>query len=230
MDGARTLLEQRGGARLYPQRQDDFDRRFTKSVTVRMPDRVEIDLHRTLAAGPFGLTIDLEELGRAPEAFVIGGVELPALGRTRRFLHASYHATLGRGRSGLVPLCDVVATAPADERELHTVDALVRHWGAQVVVAHALDDAAATLGWESPVWLVRWRSEFFSDRRRERWLTAYRGPTRHARRLAFYSLEALPSVRERVAYGGALARSSVAARHAAQRVRRSAGLSSPAAE
>lgn len=230
MDAARVVLEGAGGQRLYVQRQSDFDRRFTKSVTVRMPNDVEVDLHRTLAPGPFGLTIDLEELVATPEPFVVGGVSLVALARSRRFVHSCYHATLGRARTRLVPLCDVVATAPRDEWELHAVDALVRHWACQLVVQRALDTTTRTLGWEPVSPLRQWRAELRSDRQKERWLTAYSGADRSDRRLAVYSLEALPHWPERISYGSALARSSATARHLIGRATRARLRSRPTAK
>jgi hypothetical protein len=221
MDAARLVLERTGGQRLYPQRQDDFDRRFTKSVTVRMPMGSEVDLHRTLAPGPFGLTIDLAELAASPERFSLAGVPLLALGRSRRFVHACYHATLGRPRIRLVPLGDVAATAPRDERELHEVDALVRHWACQPVVGRALDTTRETLGWTPIGPMQAWRAELRSDRRQERWLAAYQGAQRSDRRVALYSFEALSGVRERLSYGTALARSSLISRSVAARLRHS---------
>ena len=74
-----------------------FDSRFSKGAAFTMPGGRDIDLHRTFVSGPFGLSVDLGGLFATSTPFVVGGRRLLGLGRTERFLHACYHAALGRG-------------------------------------------------------------------------------------------------------------------------------------
>ena len=53
-----------GGQRDQPPARPGFDRRFGKSFTYLMPGGVEVDVHRTFVMGPFGLTIELDDLWR----------------------------------------------------------------------------------------------------------------------------------------------------------------------
>ena len=118
IDTAERLLADAGGRRSYRSPRPDFDRRFGKGSSFRMADGLEVDLHRTLALGPFGLTIEPRSLFAGRESFALGGRGVLALDRPRRFLHACYHAVLGRARPRLVPLLDLIYTAPVapDER------------------------------------------------------------------------------------------------------------------
>ena len=58
-----ALLGRLGHERQRPEPRPGFEARFGKGSVHRHPDdRIEVDLHRTLVLGPFGLWIDPEEL------------------------------------------------------------------------------------------------------------------------------------------------------------------------
>ena len=59
-EAALHALTSRGGRRRSAEIRPGFDRRFGKGVCIVMPDGVQVDVHRTLASGPFGLTILLD--------------------------------------------------------------------------------------------------------------------------------------------------------------------------
>ena len=88
--------------------------RFGKaSVHTHPDDDIEVDLHRTLVVGPFGLWIRPEELLERREPFLLAGQKLSRLDDTGMLLNVAMHASLGWSPPRLVPLRDVAA---GDER------------------------------------------------------------------------------------------------------------------
>ena len=59
------LLVSDGAHRRYPEPRTGFDRRFGKGCSLRTPDGLEVDLHRTFTMGPYGESLALESCGRA---------------------------------------------------------------------------------------------------------------------------------------------------------------------
>ena len=66
-----------------------------KGITLAHPSGIQIDLHRQLAAGPFGSRVRMARLLERGRTFEVGGTTLTALADEHRFLHACYHAVLG---------------------------------------------------------------------------------------------------------------------------------------
>ena len=62
-------LQQEGYDRRYPEPRIGFDARFAKSVTMWSAAGHEIDLHRTLVLGPFGLRVQLDDLWSNRDTF-----------------------------------------------------------------------------------------------------------------------------------------------------------------
>jgi hypothetical protein len=89
-------LEADGFQRRFPEPRRGFDQRFTKSVS--FAGEVEIDVHRTLAEGPVGHRIPVDDLWRRAAPFEVGGVEVNALDHPERFVHACLHTISGRHR------------------------------------------------------------------------------------------------------------------------------------
>ena len=114
------VIEQQGGTRRHLEPRPGFDTRFSKGVSFRFARNCEIDLHRTLAPGPFGLRVDLDELFASRQHYEIGDIGLDALDRPSRFLHAAYHAVLGDAFPRLTTLRDLVRTAPVSDDECRT--------------------------------------------------------------------------------------------------------------
>lgn len=127
-----------GGRRPFAERRSGYDARFGKSVTLRWPDGVEIDLHRSLADGVFGARVPLAELHRDAEPFPLAGREMYALSPAHRIAHTIYHLALGGGPPrphNLRDLALAVTRAGAPIEEM--VDA-VRRWRGEAVLAAAL--------------------------------------------------------------------------------------------
>jgi len=205
LDHAEARLAAVGGRRAFDEPRPGFDRRFGKGSSFRMPSGFEVDLHRTLALGPFGLAIEPRTLLAAQQSFTLAGREVRALGRTRRFVHACYHAVLGRARTRVVPLVDLVLTAPRDDDEMAAVVEITRQWRGEVVVDAAISSAIERLGWTAPAHVTRALGELRGTPTEHRWLRGYTGRGRSSARLTMSAVEALDSWRDRSAYLRAVA-------------------------
>lgn len=198
---------ERGAVRSYPEPRPGFDRRFGKGVNLVRPSGFALDLHRSLALGPFGLAIEPADLLASSEAFELGGTRLLALGRRHRWLHACYHAALGSAVPPLVSLRDVVLTMPRDGAELSAALDLARAWRGEAVVAEAVRLAVRTLRLDvaDPRWahVVAWIDGARPTEREQRWLEVYRG-VRTTPLQTLYGIEAVGGVRPRLAYAGAV--------------------------
>jgi Uncharacterised nucleotidyltransferase len=104
-DTALALLCARGARRRYQEPRKGFDRRFGKGVCLEIPGGLglEIDLHGTFVAGPFGLAVDTGALFESNTRFVLGGQELYGLDPEARFLDSCYQAALGRSSLASLP-------------------------------------------------------------------------------------------------------------------------------
>lgn len=139
-----TLVAELGAADLLPELRPGFDAEFAKDVLLRL-DLCEIDLHRTLAAGPFGLRIPVAELFDDPTTFALGSATLATLPPAATLLQVAYNAVLGDVPPKLASLRDVAMVARSLQPDLADVDALTRRWGAGAVVRHAVTTAWRTL-------------------------------------------------------------------------------------
>lgn len=195
-----------GARRSVPELAPGFDRRFGKEATLVSGSGWEIDLHRTLVVGPYGVWIDREDLFRRPASITLRGCDLPVFGPDVAFLHACYNAALGDDPPRLIAMRDVCQLVLSDQLDPVGVAATARRWRGEAVIARALTLTREVLGVDlsdRPV------AQAFVDRRsslKERALLAsYRGPGRgYSSQLT--AVIALGGSRERVAYLRALAR------------------------
>ena len=133
-DAAIAVLEGLGGRRRSAEVRAGFDRRFGKGVCMLMPSGVQVDIHRTLATGPFGLTVDLDSLFSGSDSVTVGGRALPVLSREHRFLHACFHAALGDAEPRLVALRDVAQMLLMTDLDADRARDTAQHWRAGIVV------------------------------------------------------------------------------------------------
>ena len=127
--------------------------RNSKSLTLLHESGMQVDVHRMLAAGPFGARLRPGCLFEQAQPLEVGGVSLTALSDTQRFLHACYHAALG-GVPGARHRRDVLLLANANAPI--AVDAHFADGWSQAVVAAALEWADAgvdALGADWNTWL-----------------------------------------------------------------------------
>ncbi len=214
LDDAIAALIAAGGRRTVPEIHPGFDRRFGKGACIVRPDAIQIDVHRTFAAGPFGLTIDLSKLFTDITPFVLGDRMLSALDRESRFLHACYHAALGDSIPRLTALRDVAQLSLANPLELDTALDRARAWRAESVVARAVTLSWDALGLE-PSPLSRWAGSYQPDRFEARSLRAYTSDARSYATQTAAGVAAIPGLTAKAAYVRALVfadRGHVAAR------------------
>lgn len=190
-DRAVLALERWGARRRSHEVRAGFDRRFGKGVCLIGPDGVQVDLHRMLAGGPFGLAADNDALFDDPDAVVIGGESIPTLSRELRFFHACLHAVLGDWPSRLVPLRDVAQLRLATSVDVDATIRLAERWRSTIVIAQAIVLASTALHLPSDP-AFEWATRYGGSRFERRSVAAYVGPGRsYARQMA----AALPAVR-----------------------------------
>src|SRR5262249_29252739 len=146
-----ALLERLDHVRQRPEPRPGFEVRFGKgSVHVRADDRIEVDLHRTLVLGPFGLWIDPDELLDRASTFDLAGRKIGRLGDTGTLLNVAMHASLGRSQARLVPLRDVVQVAGRKDVEWSALAAWAKRWHVHAVLHDAFLEASSAFGTAAP--------------------------------------------------------------------------------
>jgi hypothetical protein len=191
-------ISAKGLTRAYPEPRPGWDRRFTKGTVFRA-DGMEIDLHRTLALGPYGLSVQLDDLFVDPATFELAGTTLLALAPDKRLLHACFHAALGDIPPRLVPLRDVAQALVSDFVDPVATLELAARWRASAVVARAVHLAASTLDL-SDLPMAGWAEAFRPDRRDRIAMFAYTDPNRNSPKQAVLSLLGIRGVSAKAAY------------------------------
>ncbi len=90
------VLEAGGCVRRLPEPRPGFDVRFGKAAVHVTPEGHEIDLHRTLVVGPYGLWMEPDELFNRTVGFRLADRSLRRLDDKGLLLHACVHAALGQ--------------------------------------------------------------------------------------------------------------------------------------
>jgi hypothetical protein len=186
---AAAALTAAGHQRRYPEPRPDFDRRFGKGTSFSDARFTEIDLHRTFVLGPYGLSIDLDELWAPSSTFVLGGRPVHALRTEHRFLNACYHAVLGNTPARLVPLRDVAELTLAGKIDVDEVRRTAERWRAEAVLAQAVRHAWDTLSLADRTALTFWAYRYEPEPWEHRQLSVYRRPD------TGYAARSLASVR-----------------------------------
>jgi hypothetical protein len=110
-----ALLRDLGWTRRLPEPRTGFDERFGKAAVHRNQVGMELDLHRTLVLGPFGLWMSPGELFGQTASFELAGTPLRKLNETTQLLHACAHAALGVSSPMFISLRDVAQTVESSE-------------------------------------------------------------------------------------------------------------------
>lgn len=152
LDRAVGALSADGATRQFPQRRPGWDRRFAKSVTMTGTDAIEIDLHRMLCDGVFGVRLPLAELFAESNTFELGGEPVGALSRPHRFLHAAWHAVLGSRHPKLLNLRDLARYMDSPALAPDAIAPIARHWGGEAVLVTAIREVHDALPFQSPTW------------------------------------------------------------------------------
>ena len=152
LDRAVAVLTRHGATRPWAERRPGFDRRFTKSVTMTLPDGAELDLHRSLCDGAHGFRIPLDRLFAQPDAFDLGGEQVPALAPVHRLLHAAYHAVLGSPEPRLASLRDLAGYLSTEALGPEVVVPEVACWRGEAVLSTAVELVFDRFDLDLPAW------------------------------------------------------------------------------
>ena len=192
------ILRENGFARLLPEPRPGFDERFGKSATHADASGLQVDLHRTLVMGPFGLWLDPEELLEHAKTFSVGGRAIARLDATGLLLNASLHAGLGTSPPLLLPLRDVLEAARSPEVDWDRLVSWTRSWRLSAALAHAFSSAATALGVRLPAPAYEIGSARI-PRSERRAIRAYTD-RRPNGGVALATMAAIPSLRAKAAY------------------------------
>ncbi len=183
-------LTRAGATRAQPALSETFDRRFSKSVTMRWRNRTELDVHRTLAPGPFGLRVDTEDLFVDPRTFTLAGRPLLTLNPEMHLLHGAIHVALGDVLPRLGNVRDLALLLNVPDLDGDHVREVARSWGCELPLALGLR-AAGDIGADGHP-LVTWARGFSAPAADLQLLAVYRHKANRFRAQAWATLRVLP--------------------------------------
>lgn len=135
-----------GARRTTKEPRPGWDRRFAKGATLLSPDGFEVDLHRTLATGPFGFTVQTDDLWSSPETFELGSRKVRTISREARWLHACFGAAVSDVPPKLIALRDTLQLGSDSRFDPERALRIAQAWEATGLVRHAVDVASGRLG------------------------------------------------------------------------------------
>lgn len=162
-----ALLGRLGYRRDLPERRRQFDGRFGKDVTLFGPPGVpELDLHRTLVKGPFGLALDPDEAFEDGQPLLLAGtVVATAPTLSWRLLHSCLVIGAGDLAPSAGMMRDLALQARDAALDVDEFRALVVRSRSAPVVAEAIRRTSSRMGVElpdlvggsrgAPVWWLR---------------------------------------------------------------------------
>lgn len=186
------------GERAEPEVRPGFDDRFGREVMVRAAG-VEIDLHRTLVNGAYGVRIPLPTLFEGAESVAVGGGTLEVLPAVPRLLHAAYQSTLADWPPRLVAFRDLAQVLVHDAPDLDALVDTARDWRGTAVLAAGVRAAWRTLRGTTRPPLVDWAERHHARADDRLLIAAARGRAR-GYTAGVTTLLAVPGVRNRAAY------------------------------
>lgn len=171
-----------------------FQREFGKGRSTSAPDGVEVDVHRTLAMGPYAHLIGDVDLWGELERFEVGGRALPGLDHAWRFVHACLHfAVTGNDRLWIAR--DIAQMHRCEGLDDRRVRAIAEGHRLTAAVTQAIGRSDKVLGVTGP--LSDWASRAETGAADARLLATY-GPGRREAERAVASLAVLRGVRPRL--------------------------------
>jgi hypothetical protein len=197
------LLEGLGYRRNLPEPRAGFDRRFGKASEFRRESGIEIDLHRTLVVGPFGLWIEPDRLFEETTELRLWGQELRRLDDTLLQIHACIHASLGWWPPLMVPVRDVLQVAHFGRVDWRAVAERSAQWKLRAVVRYAFQVATERLGVGPPPG-AEGAVASPPNRREQRALLSYHAGRRSHGGHEISTIRAISGLRAKAAYVRAL--------------------------
>jgi hypothetical protein len=207
-----AAIEATGARRHFPEPRPGFDARFTKGVALSTEAGLEIDLHRTLAAGVHGLLIEPDSLWPRATAVDIGGVAVGVPDLTALTVHAGVHAVLGEAWPQPEVLRDVATALHHPDADLGSTVALASAWQAETVLAFAIGAAWTDLALDRAHPAYRWAAAHRPRPRDLRRIDPYLVDRRDDARQALAATWALPRWGDRARYLRAVALPDAAVR------------------
>jgi Uncharacterised nucleotidyltransferase len=198
------ILADLGYGRSFVDPRPGFAARFGKGAAHVGPDGLEVDLHRLLADGPFGYWVDHDTILGATSSFELAGRRFARLDDTAILLHACMHAVLGGRSPTLLQIRDVAQLSRREGVHWDLLAAWGDRWRLRAVLVRAMELVEQQLGEFTLANEARELSRSLRPSiQEERALRAcMQDRFRGARALA--SLKALPGIRAKAAYAGAL--------------------------
>ena len=176
-------------------------RQASKESLVRLGE-FELDLHRTFVTGPFGLTIDLDELFASRTEINIGTRPLLALSAEHQFLHACYNVALGDYPVRLCSVRDLLLCLQHLDVDLDKIVAIAARWNGTAVVQRAAAVAIETVGAQVAAGFIELHA--LTVPRREQWLMGSYLTTARSYSRPLASLAVIPGLRPRLRYARAI--------------------------
>jgi hypothetical protein len=203
-DSVCMALSDLGFRRTFVDPRPRFAARFGKGAAYVGSDGLEVDLHRLLADGPFGYWIDHDEILRSTTLFELGGRPLLRLDDTALVLHACLHAVLGGPSPTLLQIRDIAQLSARGGVRWDLLGDWAVRWHLRAVIEHAFHLVERDLGGRALPDAARAyvRSSWPSVQERGALRACAEERFRGERDLA--SLRALPGVRAKILFGGAL--------------------------
>jgi Uncharacterised nucleotidyltransferase len=199
-----AVLGEMGFRRRLAEPRPGFDERFGKAAAHQhRDDSMEIDLHRTLVLGPFGLWIDPDALLDRATTFQLAGRAIPRLDDTDMLISVAMHAVLG-WPPRLISFRDVLQVCRSTDVDWPALTRRASDQRLTAVLMHAFTTAAKALGTE-PVAQAAALATVPIRRTEARALETYAGSRRGAGGTAVSTLRAIPGVRGKAAYVRAIA-------------------------
>jgi hypothetical protein len=196
------VVRSAGYRRDLPEPRSGFDVRFGKAATHTNEDGLQLDLHRTLTLGPFGLWLDPGELFEETVTFDLGGQTFRRLADTNLLLHACIHASLGSAPPLPVPVRDVAQILQSPNVDWQALGERAVRWRLIAVVRDALGVARRDCVIRLPAGAEPFVTAI-PKRRELRALRSYQ-ELRGSGGISLSTAMAIPSVRGRLEYARGL--------------------------
>ena len=189
LDAAASALEAFGAARSRPAISPDWERWFALSVTIGWRTGTELNMHRTLAPGPYGHLVDLDELAASTVTVEVGGVDVLTLRPELHLVHAALHVALGGVEPRLGDVRDIALLLERTNLDVDRVMRTIVRWGAEAPAAVGFA-AAGSIGARHPI--IDWAAAHRPRSRDRRLLASYADRNGRVRRQALASLTVVP--------------------------------------